>query len=185
MCDNPLHVRVFGARRARRERRLRYFFIPAMRYIHRRGHLFGAYADNALIGVFGMLPPGRCRPRPRDAIRLLPVFRAGATPAGAIRVACWLWAWARNDPVIAHWHLGPLVVAPQQQGRGIGRQLIASAAAKVDAQGQHAWLETDKEINVRLYRTYGFTVVASTRIMGVTSWFMQGMLADMAAGQKS
>lgn len=177
MRDNPLHVRVFGTDPVRRERRLTSFFVPVIRYIHRRGRLFGAYADRRLIGVFGMLPPGCCRPRVQDAVRLTAVFRSGGSPLGTLRVGHWLWAWARNDPAVPHWHLGPLVIAPDQQGKGIGRRLIGEVAATIDPGPTNAWLETDKAVNVRLYQTYGFTVVGTATVMGVTSWFMQGSLA--------
>src|SRR5699024_5472329 len=176
MQDNPLHVRVFGADRTLRERRLRHFFTPLIRHIMRHGLLFGGYKNAQLIGVFGMFPPGQCRPRPQHAIHLLPVFRAGGTPLGLLRLVRWLWSWLHNDPAKPHWHLGPLVIAKHLQGRGMGRQLIAQVAIRVESSGELAWLETDKLSNVRLYESYGFSIVDQTTIMGVTNWFMQGRL---------
>ena len=36
-----------------------------------------------------------------------------------------------------------------------------------------AWLETDKERNVRFYAGLGFDVVDTTTVLGVTTWFMR------------
>jgi hypothetical protein len=42
----------------------------------------------------------------------------------------------------------------------------------VDGTGAHAYLETDKRENVRLYERVGFTVVESAEVLGVPHWFM-------------
>ena len=44
--------------------------------------------------------------------------------------------------------------------------------ARMDEAGDEAYLETDKEINVRFYKRFGFDVVASGSVLGTTSWYM-------------
>lgn len=61
-----------------------------------------------------------------------------------------------------HWYLMVLGVEPQRQGQGIGSALMQPALAKADAAHLPAYLETQKEINVTLYRRHGFDVVVET-----------------------
>jgi len=58
------------------------------------------------------------------------------------------------------WFLG---VAPAAQGRGVGSALLRSATARLDAAGQHAYLETQTERNIALYVRHGFTVTSEHR----------------------
>ncbi len=44
--------------------------------------------------------------------------------------------------------------------------------AKMDAAGETAYLETDKDINVRFYEKFGFEVVGEEDVISVPNWFM-------------
>ena len=78
-----------------------------------------------------------------------------ATPPGPIV----FWAhWAQDDLAEEHWHLGPVGVEPGFQGRGIGGALMRAVCAWLDEGTRRAWLETDKERNVRFYSGLGFEV---------------------------
>jgi GNAT superfamily N-acetyltransferase len=61
-----------------------------------------------------------------------------------------------------HWYLMILGVDPPRQGQGIGSAIMQPALAKADAAHLPAYLETQKEINVPLYRKHGFDVVVET-----------------------
>jgi hypothetical protein len=50
--------------------------------------------------------------------------------------------------------------------------MMQAFAAKMDALGEVAYLETDRDINVTFYRRFGFDVVAAQDILGVPNWFM-------------
>jgi ribosomal protein S18 acetylase RimI-like enzyme len=65
-----------------------------------------------------------------------------------------------------HWYLMILGVDPPRQGQGIGSALMQPALAKADAAHLPAYLETQKEINVRLYQKHGFEVVVETNLPG-------------------
>jgi predicted N-acetyltransferase YhbS len=88
------------------------------------------------------------------------------------RAAAMMSARAKHDPHEPHWHIGPLGVHPAHQGGGIGGQLLGSFLEMVDRQGATAFLETDVDRNVALYKRFGFVVVAAEQIVGVNTRFM-------------
>ena len=45
--------------------------------------------------------------------------------------------------------------------------------ARMDAAREDAYLETDKQINVRFYQRFGFEVVGEEDVLGVPNWFMR------------
>lgn len=170
MNDNPIHVRVFGSEPTRRLRRLRRFFAGMLSYVYRKGYLYGAFVDQRLVGVIGMLPPGLCKLSLYDLLRLSPSLLFSNSPIGTIRLAVWLGTWARIDPATPHWHLGPLAIDPAWQQQGIGTQMFEFVCNK--GSGNSLYLETDKLSNVRLYERFGFTTLDTPRILNVPSWVM-------------
>lgn len=170
MNDNPIHIKVFGTDPSLRERRLRRLFPALLAYVYRKGKLYGAFTDGVLIGVLGMLPPNSCKPSLTDVLRLLPSLLTSSSPLGVLRLAIWLGTWAKLDSSVPHWHLGPLAIASAWQGQGIGTQMI-EYTFQICA-GDTLYLETDKQSNVELYAKFGFSTVATPRILGSTSWVM-------------
>ncbi len=170
MNDNPIHIRVFGADSLVRKRRLQGFFSGMLNYVYRKGDLYGAFIDNSMIGVLGMLPPRHCKPSFADILRLLPTLLTSNSPLGTLRLAVWLSSWAKIDPATPHWHLGPLSVAPAWQYRGVGTQMIEFASSKCT--GADLYLETDKLSNVELYERFGFSIQSTPSILGIPSWVM-------------
>ncbi|HEY8587277.1 MAG TPA: GNAT family N-acetyltransferase [Rhodanobacter sp.] len=172
MGDNPLHVKVFGAEPQRRQRRLDQFLGHLVGYVQVNGRLLGAFVDGKLVGVLGMLEPGRCRPDWKETLGFARVVAASNPPTGVWRVGRWRAVWTRNDPSAPHWHLGPLAVAPAYRRRGVGRRLLAQCCEHLDVLAAAAWLETDLAINVAFYETLGFSVVRQESLLGVPNWFM-------------
>lgn len=170
MNDNPIHIKVFGVEPALRKRRLKRFFPGMLAYVYRKGSLYGAFINNTMIGVLGMLPPGHCKPSFTDLVRLLPTLLTSNSTSGTMRLAIWLSSWAKIDPATPHWHLGPLSVAPTWQHRGVGTTMIEYAASKCT--GAALYLETDKLSNVELYERFGFSIQATPSILGIPSWVM-------------
>lgn len=170
MQENPIHVRVFGKALTVRKRRLKRFFPGLLAYVYRKGSIYGAFTEQGLVGVLGMLPPKHCKPSVYDFVRLLPTLLTSSSPIGTVRLAVWLSTWARIDPVVPHWHLGPLAVDPAWQKHGIGTQLMELACNKGSA--TNIYLETDKLSNVELYNKFGFSILATPSILGASSWVM-------------
>lgn len=58
------------------------------------------------------------------------------------------------------WFLG---VTHEAQGHGVGSALLRVACARLDAAGEPAYLETQTERNLALYRRHGFDVISEHR----------------------
>lgn len=172
MIDNPLHLRVFGDDREARQRRLRRFLGRLVVYVHANGAVLGAYVHGELVGVLGMIKPGRCRPTFFDRLHFGAAVLSSVPPRNLLRLRRWLADWARNDPAAPHWHIGPLAVKQAYRGRGIGRRLMTHCCRHMDVLAATAWLETDLEINAAFYETLGFQVVRKLPVLGVPNWFM-------------
>ena len=65
-----------------------------------------------------------------------------------------------------HWHMGPMAVAPDLQGKGHGASLLRPVLAQLDRQGHACLVETNDEENVRLYEHFGFRVAERGAIPG-------------------
>jgi ribosomal protein S18 acetylase RimI-like enzyme len=76
------------------------------------------------------------------------------------------------DPPRPHWHVGPVGVLPECQGRGIGKALFESFLGDIDEREAAAFLETDVGRNVTLYEKLGFSVTMRKEIIGVDTRFM-------------
>jgi ribosomal protein S18 acetylase RimI-like enzyme len=172
MCDNPIDVRVFAlADPVRRKRALTRFFTAALRGQLRRGSIIAAFDEATIVGAYAMSPPGDCQPSIREKVRILPTVIVGNRPGTLVRVLSWVGEWSKRDPVESHWHLGPVAVAPEFQGQGVGTAMITDFCSRLDARAL-AYLETDKAENVRLYQRFGFKLVAEAEVLGVRNWFM-------------
>ena len=88
------------------------------------------------------------------------------------RKSLWLNDWASRDPTDPHWHLGPIGVLPNYQGKGVGAQLLRRFCQEVDACLAPAYLETDVLQLVPYYAQFGFELVAQNEIFGVKNSFM-------------
>ena len=172
MRDNPLHVAAFGEDSQVRERRIYRIFSGAYRVLGLDRHALVARSKGgAIVGVVGMQIPGKCRPGLGQQVRLLPALLSTG-PGSAVRSARWMGVWAKHDPDVSHWHLGPVAVDTHLQGRGVGSNLMRVFCAKMDAAEEDAYLETDKEINLSFYERFGFEVVGTEKVLGVPNWFM-------------
>lgn len=173
MRDNPSNVTVFripdGERRSIAMGR---FFVPVLRGVYQRGFVLGAIRFNRLVGICGIARPGFCQPDVIEKIKVVPAAVIGNPVTTPVRILNWVGEWARRDPSEPHWHLGPVVVEPSLRGQGIGTAMLKAFCMIVDGTGAHAYLETDKSENVRLYQRFGFTVVESAEVLEVPNWFM-------------
>lgn len=137
-----------------------------------RGEVLAARAGGALAGVLVALPPGVVsvgRPTLVDALRVF--FVQG--PAVAGRWSAVAEALQLHRPLAPHAYLATLGVAPERQRAGVGRALLGHWLARVDAQRQRAYLETDSSQNVTWYERFGFAVRAELEVLGVTVHLME------------
>ena len=172
MQDNPAHAAAFGRDPARRERSMRRLFGAMAKDTNRlRNMMVARDSEGTIVGVCGAMPPGECQPTARQALSMVPsLILLG--PGASGRTMRWLGAWGRQDPDHRHWHLGPVAVDRHLQGMGIGSMLMRVFCARMDAAGEEAYLETDREINVRFYERFGFRTTAKENVLGTPNWFM-------------
>ncbi len=172
MRDNPIHVRAFGDDPAHREQALKQLFESVLRRVQNKGTIEGAFQDGRLVGVCGRLALGNCRVILSQRLAFLPALKKRNSWSTVFRVLRWAGAWAKRDPDSVHWHLGPVGVLRAEQGKGVGRELLKSFCARLDADRVASYLETDKDVNVKIYEKFGFKVVAQEDVIGVPCWYM-------------
>jgi len=185
--ENPLTVAVMGGAREERERRN----VAGMRAVLEASAPHGAVlqiADPAdrgqraghCAGVLVATAPGAF-PLPPPPLRA----QLRAVLAQGLRVALrWRRVFedlSRHHPPEPHWYLGLLGVDPHHQGRGFGRALLAAWLRGVDEGAGAAWLETDREQNVRFYSAAGFSVRGRLDVFGAPVWLMHRPPAASAA----
>jgi ribosomal protein S18 acetylase RimI-like enzyme len=174
MRDNPVIVAALGQDPdVRHKRLLRLFSAMAAAEVPGRDRdmLAARGPDGSILGVCGMMPPGRCQPALGRQLRLLPTL-ISLGPRDAGRTMSWFGAWSKHDPDERHWHLGPVAVDAHLQGRGIGSMLMRAYCESMNEVGEDSYLETDKEINVRFYERFGFEVIGEEEVLGVRNWYM-------------
>jgi GNAT superfamily N-acetyltransferase len=71
-----------------------------------------------------------------------------------------------------HWYTMVVGVAPEHQGRGLGRALLQPVLDRADADGVPCYLETAQPANVTFYERLGFRVLVDTTepISGLRLW---------------
>jgi GNAT superfamily N-acetyltransferase len=172
MRDNPIHRRIFGDDPERRRRGLLALYGRVLPQIRSKGRVVGVHLDGGLAGVLGMTEPGRCQPRPREMLALVPSLVLRCGPATLLRLRRWATEWGRHDLEEPHWHLGPAAVDATLQRRGVGTAFLEAICPRMDHDGTAAYLETERPQNVRLYQRFGFVTVGEASVLGVRCWFM-------------
>lgn len=79
-----------------------------------------------------------------------------------------------------HYYLFALGVRPSAQGQGAGGLLVREMLKRIDQERMPAYLETQKQRNLELYRRFGFEVTAEgefPKLKGLNNW---GMLRKAA-----
>jgi GNAT superfamily N-acetyltransferase len=90
--------------------------------------------------------------------------------------------WSKFQPVIEaqhhslagrFWSLAPIVVAPEEQGKGIASLLLKRKLAGIDAAALPCFLATQDTVNLLIYERFGFKKTAEIPIAeGISSYSM-------------
>jgi ribosomal protein S18 acetylase RimI-like enzyme len=169
MSTNPMHLEVFGNDGEASRRRQTELFAVFLREFP--GERLVARQAGEIVGVLRMVRSPLCRLPPGEVERLGPIVGLILGDAAA-RVGRWFEIWAEHDPPTTHWHLGPIAVAHERQGHGIGSAMLRHFCEHVDARGEPAHLETDRAENVCLYERFGFRIGDEVELFGVKNYFM-------------
>jgi ribosomal protein S18 acetylase RimI-like enzyme len=170
MRDNPLHLSVFGPEAEERQQKLEHFFRIMLAWMPRAPWV--GIHQGTIVAVCGMGEPGRCQPTLAQKSNLVIRLAQHLGVARTARALRWFGEWGWRDPQEAHWHLGPIGVDAHLQGRGIGSQLMEEWCRLLDAHRAAGYLETDKRVNARFYKKFGFQTIAEAKVLGTTNWFM-------------
>ena len=173
MRDNPLHIAALGSDTETRGHRLIRMFTVALPLIFSKGIVLGAFDGATLVGIAGMVAPGRCQPSLAEKLALMPRMIPAVGGGAFARVGRWMGVWAQHDLKQPHWHLGPLAVDAHLQGSGIGTQLMKEYCARLDRAYAAGYLETDKISNVTFYQRFGFQTIGSAAVLNTPNWFMK------------
>jgi GNAT superfamily N-acetyltransferase len=131
-----------------------------------------AFLGEHVVGIAAVAPPGGCIGHvATDDMRVQPAEIG--PPGDPSRLQSELALYVGHDPDERHWHVGPVSVDPVLQSCGIGARLMEAVNQRLDAEGEVAWLETDKPGNVVFYRRAGYEVVEEVVHHGVEVWFMR------------
>ena len=75
-----------------------------------------------------------------------------------------------HDIDVPHSHVGPIVVLPEFQGKGVGSKLMEDYFTRLN--GGVSFLETFTESNVRFYGSHGYLLVATDFILGIKGYWL-------------
>jgi len=171
--DNPLNVAVIGARDP--ERRLRSNRVGSLNLLEvasEHGQVWVARVDGRVVGALIGTPPGGHPLPPPSLGRRLQALRAQGWQV-ARRWADVFEALDGVHPREPHWYLGTLGIEPRDQGCGFGAALLSAWLHHTEREPLLAYLETDREQNLRFYERAGFSVVFRTSVLGVPVWCME------------
>lgn len=166
---NPLHLAIFKSLDRASYRKQERLFSKVL--TQSNCNLVVARCDEKIVGVLNYYRRGQCQLGTIDTLKMLPglLLDLGNRLPPVLK---WKSAWASHDPGKPHLHLGPLAVLPGWQQQGIGSSLLSWFCRMADQQCIDAYLETDKEENVKFYEKFGFREIEQDTVQGVKNWFM-------------
>ena len=165
--SNPLHLSAFGPGRLDQNR---LFFRIGLRHMF-IGQSFMALHEDEVCGYIHFNPWPNCLP---DPVEIPTAVATLLTPLGEAipRVIRWFTRWSHLDPVEPHVHLGPIAVAPEMQGQGVGKALMRRYIEHLEKERAAGYLETDRAENVEFYKKFGFAVLCAEQLIGTPTWYM-------------
>jgi ribosomal protein S18 acetylase RimI-like enzyme len=97
----------------------------------------------------------------------------GIFGAGTLKVMGAMDHIEKVHPKEPHWYLQVIGTDPPKQGKGLAGALMRNQLAIADASGVPCYLESSKESNIPVYRTFGFEIVREIHLPnGPTMWPM-------------
>jgi ribosomal protein S18 acetylase RimI-like enzyme len=164
----PFSSKVAGGKDEKHRRMLEIGFKTMLE--KKPGKKFVAKDNGKIVGVMRMAKWPDCQNSIPRGLEKIPTLLFGR--GSALRLFKFRSIWKKHDPKKPHWHIDPIGVLPEMQGKGIGSKLLTYFCEYIDKQNAAAYHETDQEQNVRLYEKFGYRVVETEPIFSVTNWFL-------------
>lgn len=161
----------------RRATALPHVFAALLRDAARYGRVEVARRGGLPVGAALWLRPHAFPPGPARQARLAPdllrVVRAAPDSVG--RLMRFNRLIAELHPAQPYAYLAAIAVAPAEQGRGVGHELLSSGLAWVDTLGVACHLEAQRLETVSWYARHGFGVRTTSVLLpgGHPNWSMQ------------
>jgi ribosomal protein S18 acetylase RimI-like enzyme len=164
---NPLHISAFGPQRIDQNSS---FFRIGLRHMF-TGQAFVALADDKVRGYIHFNASPNCLPAPEE-IPLVVTTLLKPLGEAIPQIIKWFARWCHLDPEEPHVHLGPIGVAPDAQGQGIGTALMYRYIEHLKQERSAGYLETDRLSNIEFYKKFGFVVQREEQLIGTPTWYM-------------
>lgn len=169
MCTNPNHLAIYKSTSESVIKKQHRMFEMVLH--NENNKTFVAKANGKIVGAMSYTTSESCQMKIIEIIRILPKL-TGIFGRHLFPVLQWRMNWAKHDYSSDHIHFGPLAVAKEHQGKGIGKALLKHFCNYLDISNKVGYLETDKAENVALYELFGFKVIGEDTIWGNPNWFM-------------
>src|SRR5262244_3930915 len=129
-ADNPNTLAVVRGDKDKAQRMMR-AAVRVAKLGRKCSHVLVAKEGGRIVGVLNAAEWPSCQLSTSERLRTAPVMIrvAGIALARSLKLMS---VWAKHDPQEPHWHLGPIGVDPDFQGRGIGKALLTSFIQTVD-----------------------------------------------------
>ena len=158
--DDPLQTYVFPDPVERASRSVPHF-AALLRYGLRFGKVLTT--DAVPLGAAIWLPPDGWEMTPERAaaggLDQLPTLLGTESAGRFTQALSAVEPFHHSDVSSDHWYVMVLGVAPEAQGRGLGRGLLEPVIGRADAARMSCYLETSQPANVTFYTHLGFRVL--------------------------
>jgi ribosomal protein S18 acetylase RimI-like enzyme len=165
--NNPAHVAIFGKDNFSSNERL-----FSMMLSTRKGNLFTAQAEGAVVGVIGIEKhpqPASSEESPLEFTPELLLTSKQVISRLKERKAIWD-KWELKE---SHYHFGPVAVSPEFQHKGIGVKMMEYCCQILDRESEIGYLETEGLDNRRFYSKFGFQVINEVVLFEVPAFSMK------------
>jgi GNAT superfamily N-acetyltransferase len=97
----------------------------------------------------------------------------GTFGTGVLKVMVTMDLVEKRHPQRPHWYLQAIGTDPDKQGKGFGSLIMRQQLAVADTAGMPCYLESSKDTNIPIYKSFGFEVTGEINIPnGPTLWPM-------------
>jgi ribosomal protein S18 acetylase RimI-like enzyme len=141
-----------------RARALHDWFVANTQLSLHHGVSTTAHVAGRVVGVALWVPPNKWKLGPLEQLPYIPAMVRAFGLRKLLRSQRSLAFVQKHHLHAPHFYLLALGVEPLVQGRGVGKALLQPMLERCDAERMDAYLETNSEQNVRLYRSRGFEV---------------------------